>query len=386
MWDAARARRAALPAPAAADAAVDARWQAVPAGPRHAPRPARRIPDEGPGDLGQAAPERRRRHRLRGPLAHAVQPRWSTASWSLNPGSVGQPRDGDPRAAYAVIDDNKIELKRVAYPVEETIARIEASAAARARQADAPPSRSASAGCTDAEPVPDTGPSRPSEDDGMSRPDRVGPALPRALRVALRGPGGGRRLLLQFQQIYMMRPASPRSAIGDGADAWRSCRSSSSSSAGRSPTGSTCSGLGHRKPYIVLGLVVQTLGPRRAGAGSTPAGTWSLFTRRGGADGDGPGSLRHLLRRHGHRRHPARRPPAGAGDAHAAARFLAAMVCSLAFGAWLEGERGAAPAMRPGALRLRRRWRWSRWSWRSRCASRAGRPTPSDSSGRPSAS
>jgi putative phosphoesterase len=45
----------------------------------------------------------------------------------VNPGSVGQPRDGDPRAAYAVIDDNKIELKRVAYPIEETVARIEES-------------------------------------------------------------------------------------------------------------------------------------------------------------------------------------------------------------------------------------------------------------------
>jgi putative phosphoesterase len=44
----------------------------------------------------------------------------------LNPGSVGLPRDGDPRAAFAVIEDNKIELKRVAYPIEETIARIEA--------------------------------------------------------------------------------------------------------------------------------------------------------------------------------------------------------------------------------------------------------------------
>jgi diadenosine tetraphosphatase ApaH/serine/threonine PP2A family protein phosphatase len=44
----------------------------------------------------------------------------------LNPGSVGLPRDGDPRAAYAIIDDNRIELKRIAYPVEETIARIEA--------------------------------------------------------------------------------------------------------------------------------------------------------------------------------------------------------------------------------------------------------------------
>jgi putative phosphoesterase len=43
----------------------------------------------------------------------------------LNPGSVGLPRDGDPRAAYAIIDGLKVELKRVAYPVEETIARIE---------------------------------------------------------------------------------------------------------------------------------------------------------------------------------------------------------------------------------------------------------------------
>ena len=45
----------------------------------------------------------------------------------VNPGSVGQPRDGDPRAAYAVIDGTRIQLKRVAYPVEETIARVDAS-------------------------------------------------------------------------------------------------------------------------------------------------------------------------------------------------------------------------------------------------------------------
>jgi putative phosphoesterase len=44
----------------------------------------------------------------------------------LNPGSVGLPRDGDPRAAYAIIDGNRIELKRITYPVEETIGRIEA--------------------------------------------------------------------------------------------------------------------------------------------------------------------------------------------------------------------------------------------------------------------
>jgi putative phosphoesterase len=45
----------------------------------------------------------------------------------VNPGSVGQPRDGDPRAAYAVIDGGKIDLKRVSYPIDETIARVEAS-------------------------------------------------------------------------------------------------------------------------------------------------------------------------------------------------------------------------------------------------------------------
>jgi putative phosphoesterase len=43
----------------------------------------------------------------------------------VNPGSVGQPRDGDPRAAYAVIDDNRVELKRIEYPVAETLARVE---------------------------------------------------------------------------------------------------------------------------------------------------------------------------------------------------------------------------------------------------------------------
>jgi putative phosphoesterase len=45
----------------------------------------------------------------------------------LNPGSVGLPRDGDPRAAYAIIEDNRIELKRQAYPIEETVGRIEAT-------------------------------------------------------------------------------------------------------------------------------------------------------------------------------------------------------------------------------------------------------------------
>jgi predicted phosphodiesterase len=45
----------------------------------------------------------------------------------INPGSVGQPRDGDPRAAYAIIEDYRVDLKRVEYPVDQTISVIHAS-------------------------------------------------------------------------------------------------------------------------------------------------------------------------------------------------------------------------------------------------------------------
>ncbi|WP_342243478.1 metallophosphoesterase family protein [Pseudomonas sp. OTU5201] len=38
-----------------------------------------------------------------------------------NPGSVGQPRDGDPRAAFAVFDGSEVRLQRVAYDVDETV-------------------------------------------------------------------------------------------------------------------------------------------------------------------------------------------------------------------------------------------------------------------------
>jgi predicted phosphodiesterase len=42
--------------------------------------------------------------------------------WLLNPGSVGQPRDGDPRAAWLLLDLGRMfgEFHRVAYPVEQT--------------------------------------------------------------------------------------------------------------------------------------------------------------------------------------------------------------------------------------------------------------------------
>lgn len=47
----------------------------------------------------------------------------------INPGSVGQPRDGDPRAAYAVLDTDRMEivLKRREYPVEQAQAKISAA-------------------------------------------------------------------------------------------------------------------------------------------------------------------------------------------------------------------------------------------------------------------
>jgi diadenosine tetraphosphatase ApaH/serine/threonine PP2A family protein phosphatase len=42
----------------------------------------------------------------------------------VNPGTVGLPKDGDPRAAYAVYRDGRIELRRVSYDTERAAARI----------------------------------------------------------------------------------------------------------------------------------------------------------------------------------------------------------------------------------------------------------------------
>ena len=44
----------------------------------------------------------------------------------VNPGSVGQPRDGDPRAAYALFDaaEGELTFHRVEYPVAATAAKI----------------------------------------------------------------------------------------------------------------------------------------------------------------------------------------------------------------------------------------------------------------------
>lgn len=42
--------------------------------------------------------------------------------WLLNPGSVGQPRDGDPRAAWLLLDLERrfAAFRRVQYPIEQT--------------------------------------------------------------------------------------------------------------------------------------------------------------------------------------------------------------------------------------------------------------------------
>lgn len=42
----------------------------------------------------------------------------------INVGSVGQPRDGDPRACYVVLYDDHIDFRRIEYPLEETIKKI----------------------------------------------------------------------------------------------------------------------------------------------------------------------------------------------------------------------------------------------------------------------
>lgn len=42
----------------------------------------------------------------------------------VNPGSVGQPRDGDPRCAYAIIENGAVELRRVPYNIDATLKQM----------------------------------------------------------------------------------------------------------------------------------------------------------------------------------------------------------------------------------------------------------------------
>lgn len=51
----------------------------------------------------------------------------SSGDWLLNPGGVGQPRDGDPRAAWLLLDTDrwKATWRRVEYPIDEAARAIE---------------------------------------------------------------------------------------------------------------------------------------------------------------------------------------------------------------------------------------------------------------------
>lgn len=42
----------------------------------------------------------------------------------LNPGSVGQPRDGDPRCSYAIIENGRVEIRRVKYDIDQTLRQM----------------------------------------------------------------------------------------------------------------------------------------------------------------------------------------------------------------------------------------------------------------------
>ena len=64
---------------------------------------------------------------LAGGLAHGgSELELGDARWLINPGSVGQPRDGDPRAAYLLLDTDGglAHFRRVPYDIEQTQAEI----------------------------------------------------------------------------------------------------------------------------------------------------------------------------------------------------------------------------------------------------------------------
>lgn len=67
--------------------------------------------------------------RLAAPLVGRAMPLQSGARIIINPGSVGQPRDNDPRAAYAILDTEQMTWlpRRAAYPIEITQAHMRAA-------------------------------------------------------------------------------------------------------------------------------------------------------------------------------------------------------------------------------------------------------------------
>jgi diadenosine tetraphosphatase ApaH/serine/threonine PP2A family protein phosphatase len=63
------------------------------------------------------------------PAAAGLEHDLSEGEWLLNPGGVGQPRDGDPRAAWLLLDTEEwsARWRRVEYPIDEAAEAIEAA-------------------------------------------------------------------------------------------------------------------------------------------------------------------------------------------------------------------------------------------------------------------
>lgn len=63
------------------------------------------------------------------PNLFAIQPIEAGATYMLNPGSIGQPRDGDTRAAFAIadLDNHAVEFWRVPYDIESVQKRMQAA-------------------------------------------------------------------------------------------------------------------------------------------------------------------------------------------------------------------------------------------------------------------
>ena len=61
------------------------------------------------------------------PLPEGVPVTLGSERMMINPGSVGQPRDGDPRTAYAILDTDMLTLThhRVEYDIDATQAKME---------------------------------------------------------------------------------------------------------------------------------------------------------------------------------------------------------------------------------------------------------------------
>jgi predicted phosphodiesterase len=61
------------------------------------------------------------------PAERGLEHDLSEGKWLINPGGVGQPRDGDPRAAWLLLDTEgwSAQWRRVEYPIDEAARAIE---------------------------------------------------------------------------------------------------------------------------------------------------------------------------------------------------------------------------------------------------------------------